>query len=260
MTESEHLSYWLKQLTVQNVDDVLLVSSQQGKTYSTTCRPNCGLSFCHAGRITYREGTRTVVSIPGYAMLLPPGAAYSLRGEAEGCFPVINFTGQSSGSFRSVSRIKLPRPEVFLSKFAYLYRLNLLPDSRLEQFTVLYDLLALLVGTLQRSQPALERALGGLLERVADPDLKTQDLARLSGWQVDYFRRQFTARYGMPPHQYLLALRLKQAAQKLVATSDPVAKVAAACGFTNPYHFSRAFRNCYGQPPLAYRRQKQLGF
>lgn len=48
--------------------------------------------------------------------------------------------------------------------------------------------------------------------------------------------------------------RLLHAARLLEATELPVERVAAASGFTSAFHFSRVFRQRYGTPPGAYRK------
>lgn len=48
--------------------------------------------------------------------------------------------------------------------------------------------------------------------------------------------------------------RLVHAARLLEATELPVERVAAASGFTSAFHFSRVFRQRYGTPPGAYRK------
>lgn len=67
------------------------------------------------------------------------------------------------------------------------------------------------------------------------------------------FAHLFSQQLGRSPMRALLAARLLHAARLLEATDLPVERVAAASGFTSPYHFNRAFRQRYGTPPGAYR-------
>ena len=67
------------------------------------------------------------------------------------------------------------------------------------------------------------------------------------------FAHLFSQQLGQSPMRALLAARLLHAARLLEATDLPVERVAAASGFTSPYHFNRVFRQRYGTPPGAYR-------
>jgi AraC family transcriptional regulator of arabinose operon len=67
------------------------------------------------------------------------------------------------------------------------------------------------------------------------------------------FAHLFTQQLGQSPMRALLAARLLHAARLLEATDLPVERVAAASGFTSPFHFNRVFRQRYGAPPGAYR-------
>ncbi|MFF3483251.1 helix-turn-helix domain-containing protein [Streptomyces sp. NPDC002701] len=67
------------------------------------------------------------------------------------------------------------------------------------------------------------------------------------------FAHLFSRQLGQSPMRALLAARLLHAARLLEATDLPVERVAAAAGFSSPFHFSRVFRRRYGVPPGAYR-------
>ncbi|MEU6776040.1 helix-turn-helix domain-containing protein [Streptomyces sp. NPDC046759] len=67
------------------------------------------------------------------------------------------------------------------------------------------------------------------------------------------FAHLFTLCTGQPPMRALREARLRHAARLLEATDLTVERVAAASGFTSPFHFSRIFRERYGVPPGAYR-------
>jgi AraC family transcriptional regulator len=80
------------------------------------------------------------------------------------------------------------------------------------------------------------------------------EMAALCGMSESHFSREFHAAAGLPPHQYMLRLRLERAAQALLDSGTPVADIAQAHGFSSASHFSRVFALRYGQPPASYRR------
>lgn len=89
----------------------------------------------------------------------------------------------------------------------------------------------------------------------ADPGAPhtVESLAAGVSLSASRFAHLFTQQLGLSPMRALLAARLLHAARLLEATDLPVERVAAASGFSSPFHFNRAFRQRYGAPPGAYR-------
>lgn len=69
-----------------------------------------------------------------------------------------------------------------------------------------------------------------------------------------HFARMFRASFGLPPHQYLLARRLKHARDLLRGTRLPLGEIALACGFASASHFTNRFRQALGGTPGEYRQ------
>lgn len=67
--------------------------------------------------------------------------------------------------------------------------------------------------------------------------------------------RQFKTVFQQTPYQYLVAIRLRHAAEKLQTTAIPVTELAYQCGFNDASAFCRAFRLTYGQSPDRYREK-----
>jgi AraC-like DNA-binding protein len=59
----------------------------------------------------------------------------------------------------------------------------------------------------------------------------------------------------MTPYQYLLGLRLRRAAGRLLASSEPVSTVAFGSGFGDLSTFNATFRQCFGMNPSQFRRR-----
>ncbi len=55
------------------------------------------------------------------------------------------------------------------------------------------------------------------------------------------------------PGEYLWTLRLQKALAMLAGTGLTCAEIAYCCGFKNPYHFSRKFKQVHGTSPSTYR-------
>ena len=78
------------------------------------------------------------------------------------------------------------------------------------------------------------------------------------GMSSSVFHEHFVRRTGMPPHQFLLRLRIDQASLRLAQTDDPVKAIATDCGFSFVGSFNRAFRVIKGITPGEYRRRMAL--
>ena len=59
----------------------------------------------------------------------------------------------------------------------------------------------------------------------------------------------------MTPKRYLLSLRMEQAREKLLHSDLPLEEIAEQTGYADRFHFSKAFRNFYGEPPASYRKK-----
>ena len=77
------------------------------------------------------------------------------------------------------------------------------------------------------------------------------DLVRLS---LRQFHRNFKKKFGMPPNQYLIRMRVMAARDMLLSDKRPVAKIAYDLGFADDTLFIRQFKARMGMTPLQYRK------
>lgn len=112
------------------------------------------------------------------------------------------------------------------------------------------------VGPLRRARtrPEIEAALT-LMERELSTDLDVPALARAANMSPKHFARCFRDLVGVPPIAYLQAMRLSHARIALERTSSTTAAIAAAHGFADSAHFSRAFKRQYAISPTQFRKR-----
>ncbi|MGW5188800.1 helix-turn-helix domain-containing protein [Kribbella sp. NPDC004138] len=84
------------------------------------------------------------------------------------------------------------------------------------------------------------------------------ELAGAANLSAGHLHRLFRQEYGCGPAYALDLIRLARAATALLRTNATIAEIAADCGYSNPYHFSRRFSLAYGDPPGTFRRRRQL--
>lgn len=104
---------------------------------------------------------------------------------------------------------------------------------------------------------AAARALELMRSRLS-ARLTLAELARAAGCGRSLFARRFRAEVGEPPLKHHLGMRLDLGADLLRQGGRRVHEVARACGFDDPYHFSRCFRRRFGRPPSAWARTKPV--
>jgi AraC family transcriptional regulator len=80
------------------------------------------------------------------------------------------------------------------------------------------------------------------------------ELAALVDLTRFHFIRAFKQAAGVPPHQFMIRLRVDRAKQLLAEQSASVAEIAERTGFGSPVQMTRAFRRVIGTTPSAYRR------
>lgn len=82
--------------------------------------------------------------------------------------------------------------------------------------------------------------------------ITVSDLADLCGYSISHFKRLFSKTYGMPPIEYLNAVRINRAKELIKSHMYTVGEVARLCGFCNAGHFSKAFKKYTGVSPNKY--------
>ena len=79
-------------------------------------------------------------------------------------------------------------------------------------------------------------------------------LSVLCGITPEYFRAIFRAIYHTSPLKYINDLRLTHAAELIASGEYSVTEAGRISGFSDPAHFSRAFKTRFGVPPVAYKK------
>ena len=102
--------------------------------------------------------------------------------------------------------------------------------------------------------PEVSRAID-YIEAHADRSIGLQDVADAAFRSASHLARLLTAEVGMPPHRYLINIRLRRAQQLLIRTSTPIAQIAFDCGFSHQGHITRTFRKLLQTTPAAFRRE-----
>lgn len=100
--------------------------------------------------------------------------------------------------------------------------------------------------------PAIRRRITDYIEAHLDRQITLPDLASVAGLSEFHLQRMFRASCGVSPHGWVLHRRVAHA-KALLAGAEPIARIAAACGFSSQSHLTRVFKLMTGITPSAYR-------
>lgn len=105
--------------------------------------------------------------------------------------------------------------------------------------------------------PRIMRALS-LLHEKPRHRWTSEELAGAIGMSRSAFAAKFTELTGLPPMRYLALQRLRFASQRLLHSTDQLAKIAFDTGYESEAAFNRAFKREYGLPPATWREARKV--
>ncbi|MGH7142877.1 MAG: helix-turn-helix transcriptional regulator [Planctomycetota bacterium] len=142
-------------------------------------------------------------------------------------------------------------------------------DEMLCRLTMMHMLTAFVSGDVaaqeappERLPEAVERTLKFIQERMDADAARPIDLPELAGAAFvtpEHLCRVFKAATGRTPVETVRLARLDRAVVLLSRSNYSVGEIAHLCGFASPFHFSRRFKEAFGLPPKAVRKQIEAG-
>ena len=106
-------------------------------------------------------------------------------------------------------------------------------------------------GLNRRQRAAVDQAIDILRGEWNDPPSITV-LARRVGVNECYLKSWFRASTGLSVGEYIRQLRMDNALELIESGAQTVLEVAASVGYSNPGHFSAAFRRAHGRLPSSF--------
>lgn len=86
--------------------------------------------------------------------------------------------------------------------------------------------------------------------------ITANDIAAAAGFSPNYLSRKFREAAGIGVHDYLVFIRLRNAAFELLSTDDSVTDIALRSGFSDSNYFKDVFKKKYGVTPREYRKAR----
>lgn len=132
---------------------------------------------------------------------------------------------------------------------------------RLKMMEMLYDVSIcsrnMFYQILQLHQPVRSDVRNVVENNYASP-ISLEELAYLSGRSLSSFKRDFQQIYNTSPALWIREKRLNKAKELLQSTPMSVSEICYSLGFENVSHFSRIFKEHFGQAPTAMREIEKL--
>ncbi len=220
-----------------------------------------------SGAVRLENATVSIQMRGGDCCMLPPGSmGVTLELEQEARILWMTIGGTLSGSF--MQRMGA-LPHRIMKQGALPSQLNL--ARHIVQATVrvaaaqdassaqLQQLLWAMLASHSGQPVAMDAVLSHEIAKVVDAMRKNQykdsfslaDMAALSRMPVETFRKRFVSEVGMPPQSYQLFCKMERA-KTLLKEGSTVRQAGVEVGMSDPYHFSKTFKNIVGMSPSAY--------
>ena len=245
----------LNDLTVTEINSIFTVHSEKGKYLHIKNREHYGISFCISGQITYTHNGKKFISSPNTVIFLPKGQSYTLCGDKEGDFPVINFEC-SARLCDTFAVMPLKNSTSLLNDYEYMKKMFVFGNSKLKIMSTFYDMISKI--NAQKDFSIITPSIKYLENNISNPNITNKMLAKMAGISEVYFRRLFLTEYGITPKQYIIDIRIQKAKQLLGDGKRKISEVSDECGFSSVYHFCRAFKEKAGITPTEYMKQNRI--
>lgn len=237
------------------------------RTYEGFLQPFAPHSHSHYVIGLVRRGTRTLecngethALVPGDVVVFNPGDVHGCVQSGEGAFAYDSFAlpAHAFGSTALAGPVLRNRDvRAAFAQFAYAMECA---DGRCgaeEALLALRDALSRdgvvesIASVSRRNREAALRTYAYLRGHMAD-SVAVGELAQWEGISEFALIRAYKREFSITPSQHLLSMRVDCARDILVRGVSPV-DVAAATGFSDQAHLTRAFKQRIGSTPAAYR-------
>ncbi len=258
-----------------SVADVVCTAGPEDRPFEEQHRNVC-VAVVAAGSFQYRSHAGRVLLAPGSLLLGNAGQAYECGHEHAKGDRCISFSyapeyfervtadaGAGMAMFRvaAVPPVRAMSPTVALACAGLTS--SVAKDLAWEELGVRLAVDSLQLANMRgirETLPSAEARVTRVVRMIDEgPDAehslaRMAEEARLSPY---HFLRIFESVAGLTPHQYVIRMRLRRAAVRLVQDAASVLDIAFDCGFGDVSNFNRSFRAEFGMSPRAFRRQEQ---
>ena len=219
------------------------------------------MQLAFKGEAVLKTEEREYKLTPGTLFVTFPYQKYELTDSKNFTFLYITFDGDAA--IRLLSQFGIDKEHGVYPDFSHLTDFWMTSIRRVNPSNILVLTESVLLYTLSyvgqhRSEMDAHsnRDFAGILEYIgnnfADPALSVSKVADIFGFSGKYLSSLFVKNMDMKFTEYLAKIRVEQAKKLLQSGKMPIAQLAAKCGYTDPYYFSKVFKSIVGVPPSQY--------
>lgn len=220
------------------------------------------MQLAFKGEAVLKTEGREYKLTPGTLYVTFPYQKYEIADSQNFTFLYITFDGEAA--IKLLSQFGIDKDHAVYEDFGHLTDFWMTSIRRVNPSNILVLTESVLLYTLSyvgqhRSESYANRDFDGILEYVdnnfSDPELSVTKVADIFGFSGKYLSALFVKNMDMKFTDYLAKIRIEQAAEILKKEKLPVAELAAKCGYTDPFYFSKVFKSLKGVPPSQYKAE-----
>ena len=215
-------------------------------------RQYAALAYRVSGVAEFDFGGKLITSNPGDIIFIPEGISYDVQ-HSGGSMIVIHFT---DCNYHVAENISLNNKTYIGTLFAELHEKwehrRLVHGTKAKIYNILELCYELNIKT--HASPLAEKAKQLIDENYSNPEFDIEALTQKLYTSAPTLRRNFSDRFGIPPKQYLLKVRLDTAAAFLSQDFSSVIEASRKSGFNDERYFSRIFKKRYGKSPSKFNK------
>lgn len=254
-------SFFTDTLSVSKI--TLCIGAQsRGAQLTHQNRPSHGLVIWLSGKIKYRfdDGSEMIVE-EGELFYLPKYSTYRLIPQEDGDYIAVNFDLADEAityphfSLDAKNKIKY---SAWLKELLHAWEKRT-PAQMNVCMAKLYEIIcAVQIEGMSGYRDAKTRQLAAfgadyIAANIGRPDLSVHEIAKELTISPEYFRRIFSAVYGISPKKYIIMVRIEKAKELIASNELSMCAISQLCGYEYECYFSRDFKKRVGVLPSQYR-------
>ena len=256
----------MKDLVIEKISNAYYWKTSKWSRSLAETRGKDGFVFFTEGEIEYFFPDRTLVAKAGDLLLLPGNVPY--RGVAKSktvAFFVLDFQSATDEMFRLFGAPSVITPtdsEAIRNEF-----FEVISAWECQRIDAILRAKALIFSALgaglssdetKTSGRSTSEILAYILSNYTDPSISAGAICRKFYISESQLRRNMIKATGFSTNEYIISLRIQRAGRELICTEKSIKQIAAECGFSSAYYFSRCFSHQTGISPKEYRAGQRM--
>ena len=226
----------------------------------------CQLVIRTTGTTDFITDDAVYKSDSNHVVFLPVGCSYTMISSINTDSVWVEFEIYNTGTPLLISSYEVQNVQELVTVFERMERKRMFrkPAYRNYSMAALYELFARVEaqsatsGATPFKYKTIKPAVDYIEKNFDDPQLDNQRLAQAAGISEVYLRKVFNSVFGVTPARYITNIRMEKAKELLNGGVDPISKIAESVGYTNIYHFSKAFKRVTGMTPTEYSKRESF--